>query len=231
MKNYSSLKIINKNIVVKNVNINTQEPMILLFLNVLIAEKETTKHRDGIKKNTNNYCSRECRNDYQHKLTYEYRKCEICGKDFEISKKSKQRFCSCECQKQWQTTRIGELNPAYRDTNAKCDYCSKTFHISQYKLNNDNKHFCSKKCTRAWYAEIFSQSDEWKLESAKRTVRMLENGDFSHTNTSIQIKINSTLDNLKINYINEKGFVNCTVDNYLIDYNLIFRMYGTILAL
>lgn len=188
--------------------------------------KDITKHRDNIKKNINNYYCDDCRKDYQHKQFYEYRKCEICDKKFEVRKSSKQKICSRECQNQWQTTRTGKSNPKYKDTNIACDYCGKIFHISQYKLKNNSKHFCSKKCTRTWYSEIYSQSDEWKLESVKRTVKMLENGDFSHTNTSIQIKINDILNNLKINYINEKGFVNCAVDNYLIDYNLVLECMG-----
>ena len=49
--------------------------------------------------------------EYQHKERFEIRKCEICNKEFECSKISMQRFCSNQCNSEWQKTRIKENNP------------------------------------------------------------------------------------------------------------------------
>ena len=60
--------------------------------------KEVYQNRYHYNKNKHHYCSNECQKKAQRQLAYEIRKFEVCGKEFECSKKSTQRFCSEACQ-------------------------------------------------------------------------------------------------------------------------------------
>lgn len=72
---------------------------------------------------------------------------------------------------------------------------------------------------------MFSKDEEWKEKSRKRAVQILENRQLD-TNTKPQQIVNLVLDNLKISYINEKGFDFYAVDNYLDELNLIVEVMG-----
>lgn len=178
-----------------------------------------------LNKNKHHYCSNKCQSAKKHSETYEDRACKICGELMHVSKKSTQRFCSSQCQKVWQTRQTGELNKKYTREKIKCEYCGKEFSIPKYKTNIDQRHFCSKDCRQAWYANVWSQTSEWKEESRKRAVKILKNNDVI-TLTKPQIIINELLDDYRIRYNNEEPFVYYSIDNYLIDYNLAIEIMG-----
>lgn len=188
--------------------------------------KEVYKTKSQYKKAIHHFCSNKCQKIFQHALTYEIRKCEICNKEFEVSKKSTQRFCSTECQNKWQTTIIGKLNPRTNRIKCNCDYCGKGISIIPSNYKRFQNHFCSDDCRMKWYATDYSQRPEWKEESRIRAVNILNKGIISTTNTKPQIIINNVLDNMKISYINEKSFDYYSADNYLNDYNLIIEIMG-----
>lgn len=172
-----------------------------------------------------NFCCPACQKEYLHKQTFEIRVCEVCGEEFEASKLSTQRFCSEGCQHQWQTTNVGELNPKFTSILTPCTYCGKPHYVKPYKFDEQDNFFCSKKCRQKWYAEVYSQREEWREESRQRILKQLQNGDFD-TETIPQQKVNEILCNLKINYRREEPFVYYAVDNYLLDYNLIVEVQG-----
>jgi endogenous inhibitor of DNA gyrase (YacG/DUF329 family) len=176
-------------------------------------------------KNQNNFCSMKCQKEYLHKTRFEFRKCEICGELFEVSKLSKQRFCSEECQHIWQTTNVGELNTHFESVLMPCSYCGKQHYVRPYKLKEQEHFFCSKECRQKWHAEIYSQTDEWRDKSRKRMLEQLKNGSMS-LDSKPQLIVNNILDTLKINYERETDFEFFSVDNYLIDYNLIIEVQG-----
>lgn len=178
-----------------------------------------------LKIHEHHYCSNKCQLEKRHYETYEDRLCEICGKSMHVSKKSTQKFCSIECQNKWQTLQVGELNVRFTRKKINCDYCGSEFFIKQYKINNNQKHFCSKLCRQEWYANIWSQSDEWREESRKRASEILKN-NCKTTLTKPQIIINHLLENKNINYKNEEPFIYYSVDNYLSNYNLIIEVMG-----
>lgn len=186
----------------------------------LVYKTKTNYHR-----RKHHYCSNKCQLEKQHKLLYEDRECEICGKTFHVSKKSTQRFCSIECQGKWQSTQIGVLNPRSTKVEIECEYCGKKFYEKVYKTKNGQHNFCSNECRKNWYSNVFSQDDSWREESRRRAVKILENRQLD-TNTKPQLTINTILDNLKISYINEKGFQYYAVDNYLDEYNLVIEVMG-----
>lgn len=183
------------------------------------------KTQSQLNKHEHHYCSNKCQSEKKHTETYEDRPCETCGELMHVSKKSTQRFCSTECQKIWQTQQVGELNKRFNREKISCAYCGNEFFIKKYKTNLDQNHFCSKECRQAWYATVWSQSDEWKEESRKRAVDVLKNNTKT-TLTKPQIIINNLLDSCNIKYNNEEPFVYYSVDNYLIDYNLVIEVMG-----
>lgn len=146
-------------------------------------------------------------------------------KIFHISKKSSKRFCSVECQKKWQSLQTGILNPRSTRIEIECECCGNKFYEKLYKTKNGQHNFCSIECRRNWYSNVFSQNDNWKEESRKRAVKILENKEID-TNTKPQQIINGLLDNMNIPYTNEKGFEYYAVDNYLNECNLIIEVMG-----
>ena len=178
-----------------------------------------------LKIHKHHYCSNKCQSEKKHAETYEYRVCEICGKTIHVSKKSTQRFCSIECQKIWQTQQIGELNARFTQEKVKCDYCNVEFFVKKYKIENNQKHFCSNECRRAWYSNVWSQSDEWKEKSRIRAVKMLQNNRID-TLTKPRMIVNKLLDDNCIKYENEEPFVYYSIDNYLIDHHLAVEVMG-----
>lgn len=173
----------------------------------------------------NNFCSMKCQKEYLHKVRFEFRECEICGELFETSKLSKQRFCSEECQHIWQTKNVGEANPRFESALTPCSYCGKLHYVRPYKLKEQDHFFCSKECRQTWYSEIHSQTDEWREKSRKRILEQFKNGSMS-LDSKPQLIVNEILDALNINYQREKDFDFFSVDNYLIDYNLIIEVQG-----
>lgn len=183
-------------------------------------------HIDRQKRNgQNNFCCTQCQKEYLHKQVFEVRTCEICGLGFEVSKLSTQRFCSDKCQIQWQTTRTKELNPKFTSILVPCTYCGVQHYVKPYKFNVQENFFCSNDCRRSWYAEVYSQQEEWKEMSRQRILKQLQDGCFD-TETTPQKIVNAILDELSVKYGREKSFEYYAVDNYLFDYDLIIEVQG-----
>lgn len=107
----------------------------------------------------------------------------------------------------------------------KCDWCGVEFERGKDKINRYDNHFCSKDCKVKWYANVYSQSEEWKKESRQRAVRILQN-NMTTTQTKPQVMVNNLLDELHILYENEKNCKYYSIDNYLPDYNLMIEVMG-----
>lgn len=149
----------------------------------------------------------------------------ICNQEFEVSKRSTQTLCSVNCQKEWQKLQIGEKNPRYTRQKAICEYCGKEIVVKKYKTENGQHLFCSTQCRRNWYSRVWSQQDDWKEESRIRAAKILESGAIG-TDTKPQRIINEMLDEMTIKYVNEKSYKYFSVDNYLIEHNLIIEVMG-----
>lgn len=196
-----------------------------IFLNCEWCGKEIYRTQSQYKKREHHYCSNKCQSLAKHAATFEDRPCEICGRIMHVSKKSTQRFCSIECQHEWQKTRIGPLNKKFTRQAINCEYCGKEFFIKRYRVNNGQRHFCSKECRQAWYSNIWSQTNEWKETSRVRAAQQLQNNK-NITLTKPQILINNLLENMHIRYTNEEPFIFYSVDNYLPEYDLIIEVMG-----
>ena len=187
----------------------------------------TSKNQKG--KHT--FCCHQCSSDFHSKQYRDIRHCEVCGKEFVIQKSRPNRFCSVQCQSIWQSkTRIGcnasnyKKDVSAKDRTVMCEYCGEKFTVVPSRI--DKAKFCSTQCRQKWYAEVWSQRDEWKEESAIRATKMLSDGLMPNTNTTPQIIVNDMLSMLNIEYINEKNFKYVTVDNYIPFYNLAIEVMG-----
>lgn len=176
-------------------------------------------------KRQHHFCSNKCQSLLKRQQTFEYRNCEICGKTFYVSKKSSQRFCSCDCQHEWQLGNTGFNNPRFQGGNIKCDYCGKEYTVGKYVLEKSGRHFCSTQCRQQWYSSVWSKSDDWREESRKRAVCILNNNTPT-TQTKPQVALNNLLDEMNIHYRNEESFIYYSIDNYLPDYNLAIEVMG-----
>ncbi len=172
------------------------------------------------------FCSNECSIAWHHAIAYEHRSCEICGKDMYVLKKSPQRFCGQECQSKWQKTRVGVLNTRFTGVEISCDYCGKKYYEHPCKIKSQKNFFCSKQCRIDWYANVWSQQPEWREESRKRAVRILESGAISQINSKQQLIVNDILDRIGVKYTNEFGIKYYSIDNHLTDYNLFIEVMG-----
>lgn len=172
------------------------------------------------------FCSPECQFDYQHKEKFEIRKCEICQTEFECSKLSTQRFCSNKCNSEWQKTITGELNPQFTSIKIPCTYCGQEHYVKPYKLQIQEHFFCNEKCRQGWYADFFSQTDEWREKKRIDAIKILESGAMSKTNSKPQQLVDSILDKNEIDYEREKGVKYYCIDNYLCNNNLMIEVMG-----
>lgn len=149
----------------------------------------------------------------------------ICNKEFEVSKRSTQCLCSVDCQKEWQKLQVGENNSRYTREKALCEHCGKEIVVKKYKTENGQHLFCSNKCRRSWYSSVWSQQEDWKEKSRIRATKILEKGAIN-TNTKPQKIVNDILEQMKIQYINEKSYKYYCVDNYLLEHDLIIEVMG-----
>ena len=177
------------------------------------------------KKGQNSFCSLKCQKAYMHKQTHEMRVCEICASEFETSKLSTQRFCSDKCQIQWQTTRTGVLNPKFTSVQTPCTHCGKKHYVKPYKFEQQDHFFCSVQCRQAWFAEIFSQSNDFKEFSRQKIFKQFQTQVLT-TETLPQKIVDEILDEMNIIYKREESFEFFAVDNYLSEHNLIIEVNG-----
>lgn len=172
------------------------------------------------------FCSLECQMEYQHKEKFEMRKCQICGKEFECSKISTQRFCSNKCNSEWQKTIIGENNPAFKSVKIPCTYCRKDHYVKPYKLNIQEYFFCNEKCRQDWYANVYSQTDEWREKKREEAIKILESGAISKTQSKPQQIVDSILEKNNISFEREKSVKYYCIDNYLVESKLMIEVMG-----
>ena len=88
-----------------------------------ICGKITYKTKSQYDVHKHHYCSYECSRMGRSKLHSEDRECEWCGNIFHVINSAPQRFCSIECQHEWQKTNVGDRKPKYTKVTTFCDNC------------------------------------------------------------------------------------------------------------
>lgn len=187
--------------------------------------KEVYQTQTQYNKAKHHFCSNTCQKIYQHNQVYEDRECEICGKVFNVAKRSSQRFCSIVCQGRWQSTQTGVLNPRNTQVKRQCEYCGKEFYVKKYKTENGQHNLCSTECRKNWYANTWSQSEEWKEKSKLRAIEILEKNPIIK-NTKPQMLVDTVLNKLNIVYQREYNCKYFAIDNYLAEHNLMIEVMG-----
>jgi very-short-patch-repair endonuclease len=156
----------------------------------------------------------------------EYKKiCLECGKEYIVYRKQayeKQKYCSNECRHKAQSCIMSGRGKNYT---IKCDLCGKEYVQTAYLIKRNKNNFCSNECRQIWFKTIYLKTDESIQRNRKNCLNKLNSG-IINTNTSIQIKTNTILDELNIKYKNEKTIDFYSVDNYLSDLNLIIEVNG-----
>lgn len=169
---------------------------------------------------------KKCRNEYFVSVspTKEIAKidvdCGICHKVFEVhpSKHKKQDnfFCSQECYAIYRSQNFyGDKIYNYQDLFVPCTICKEEVKTSKWYLENKQHQFCSPECywihRKSFYLEFYYDSS-------------LNN---SRQETKPERLVREWLDNHKIRYIQEAGFLKkYFVDFYLPDYAKIIEVFG-----
>jgi len=196
-----------------------------IYINCEFCGKLVYKTKTEYNRQKHHFCSNRCQFLKKRNDTYEHRKCEICGNDIYVSKKSTQRFCSEDCQHAWQKKNTGFKNPKFQGGYKVCPICGDTFLLGKYRYENGRQHFCSDNCRRVWYGSVWSQSKERKEESRRRAANQLS-AISAKTQTKPQIMVNNLLEGMGIEYRNEENFEYYSIDNYLPEQNLIIEVMG-----
>ena len=120
----------------------------------------------------------------------------------ELNNSSNQRFCSIDCQNKWQRTLVGESNPRYNRIIKPCESCGKDILMIEGNIKRFKHHFCCDDRRRYWYNNVCSQTEERKEISRINAVKYLESNTII-TSTKPQKIINTLLNEMQINFINE----------------------------
>ena len=172
------------------------------------------------------FCSPECSQRYNHINGTESRSCEWCGEVFTARCSVPQRFCSIQCQHEWQRTNVGSKNARYSRVSQICENCGTSYMVQLYKTKQNGHLFCSKECRQQWYANVWSQSEEWKEESRNRAANILSSGKCNIVNSAPQKITDGILSELGIHSIREYKCESYSVDNYLDAYGLCIEVMG-----
>lgn len=171
--------------------------------------------------------------------------CEYCGKEIEdfmsVYLKTKNPYCSLECYWADKTNKMkhGEDSQFYNRIETTCTNCGKKINVIPFYYNKtnkfgDNHNFCSHQCyweyrSKYYINEKAPMYDYEFSESQKQRSRDVLLNHLKSNNrleTSIQLKINSILENMGIVYEREKIFDYYSVDNYLPICNGIIEVMG-----
>lgn len=171
--------------------------------------------------------------------------CENCNKEIETFMCKLEinnfNFCSHKCYSEFRSKYyVGEKASVYTKIKYSCDNCKKEILIPKNKIEAVNSegishNFCCHKC----YSEFRSKyyigeksyntgkhlSDERREQCRINTVKCYTDGKITR-NTKPQRIINNLLTEMNIAFENEKGYKYYSVDNYLIDNNLIIEVMG-----
>lgn len=118
------------------------------------------------------------------------------------------------------------MNPRFKQEKINCEYCNKQIYVKNYKIKSGQHNFCSNKCRQGWYAETWSQQENWKELSRERLLQAFKEGKMSKLNSKPQILVDNLLNKIGINFIREYPIKHYCIDNYLTESNLMIEVQG-----
>lgn len=167
------------------------------------------------------FCCRKCYLKYQKENNRVTKVCVGCGEKFSIKScyEDRYNYCSLECKRE---NKQGE----YRE----CENCGKEFWVKQYDINRGlNRRHCSEECRRPPQINTCKNcGDEFRTVPSN-------NQDFCcfscyrkyQGETSIEKKVKKTLNKLNINYKQEYGIDNWSLDFALLNYKIAIEADGS----
>ena len=172
--------------------------------------------------------------------------CSNCGKEvikfLSIYLINENNYCSLECYWDHKKEIIpkGEDNICYKRIKTNCNNCNKEIHVIPYNFDivnadGENHNFCSQECYWEYRSKYYigekhpqfgvKRTKQQRQAQRVRTTKMFADGVFNRL-TKPQKIVNQILDELKMKYENEYNCKYYSIDNYLVDYNLMIEVMG-----
>lgn len=213
-----------------------------------LCNKEFLKKPSEFTGHGNHFCSRSCVAKYKSLYSNPNPKknkikvnCELCTKKFEVNeskvKNNKWLFCSRDCYAKFRSEKLkGDKIHNYQGKISSCDNCGIDTKVTKYYLENRKNVFCSQPCYYEFRSKHYVGENHHnfgtkvtgeRLENMRLiTAKRIANGEFPHTNTSIQIKINNLSNKLNMGFKEEIQFKYYVLDFYDKDTNLAIEIMG-----
>lgn len=172
-------------------------------------------------------------------------KCTNCGKEMDvvlsIYEKNQNTFCCSECYYEFKRSSSisGKNNKQYNRIKTSCSNCGKEIDVIPYDYNlknsfGDSHNFCSQQCywnfRKKYYIGEKSSTynriitDDERERMRKNILKTLKNSN--RLNSKIQLITNSILDKNNIKYEREYPCKYYSIDNYLVNSNLMIEVMG-----
>ncbi len=190
-----------------------------MIVNCTYCNKEINKKESEIKKNKRHFCSNKCKNKWESenlkgKNSPHYNrvkvKCDYCHVEIEIEKakynklisgKQKNVFCNRDCRANWEKiNKKGKLNPLFKKTNNRCEYCNKEYLLKQSKINSSK--YCSIECMNNARKINIELNCEWCNKKFYKIPSMIREHNFCSKDCS---------NNWTSKYKNNKVNINCII--------------------
>jgi len=132
------------------------------------CSKEYREIPARIERAENNFCSVECRSEWQkiaqtgeNNPAYsggEYVECAYCNDEFWLNPCNDYEYCSHSCavkSREWNR----DNHPNYNSVVIECDYCSDTLERIKSRVDEFERQFCDDECKGKWYSENLNGED------------------------------------------------------------------------
>jgi len=116
-------------------------------------------HREPNELNRSNnlFCSKECHDEFQKNLIKD--NCKYCGNEISYRPSEKKKFCDRSC------------SAKYRESDNRvmvtCEKCETEFEQMKSRTKDQERQFCSTKCTSDWRARKWSGEDNPNYRNGK----------------------------------------------------------------
>lgn len=197
-----------------------------------------------------NFCCVDCRNKFMSEYNDRYNpnpskeyiktRCLECEYPLAVPesvyrKKIHGHFCHQFCYWKWKSKKlVGENNPHYSRIKVNCNNCMKEITITQFEQKRNRHNFCSPECYFEFRSKYYvGKNSYWHGKkrpqianlSRERMLKMLKEGKVNKL-TEPHKKVIKILEQLNITNETETQFGYYSVDNFLIDANLIIEVMG-----
>lgn len=181
----------------------------------------------------NQFCNSQCGSKYNGKILKSKRirkECEWCSIEYYIPKNLDgiSRFCGKDCMDKWRAEAFkGSGSSKYVERiEVNCDWCKKSLLRTPYLLSTREFNFCDKECKDNYHREIYVKTENHIQMLREITLNNIKEGKYKCTDTEPHRKTQEILNNLNINFSNERIIGDYAFDIYLEEFNIIIEVNG-----